>query len=72
MIGALNLYVVVHTHNYGSSIYQIRSKSLPDQDRVVRALDIDIDPERDESIEIHLVDSQGCPTLDEIEAEMAK
>ncbi len=49
----------------------VRHPDQPAVERVVAALEIDYEPDREESIEIFRVDSDACPTLDELEAAMA-
>lgn len=42
-----DLYLVEHTHRFGTSTYLVRSGHLPTIDEVVSALDLDFEPERE-------------------------
>lgn len=46
------LWIVVHTHRFGTSTYLVRAKRCPSIKRVVKKCEIDYEPDREESIEI--------------------
>jgi hypothetical protein len=66
-----SLWLVLHTHRHGTSTFMVRHSAQPEQEPVVAALGIDYEPDREECIEIFLVDSDACPTLDELETAIA-
>lgn len=49
------LYSVLHYHCHGTSAYTVRSQTSPSEKDAILACDIDFEPDRDESIEIHPV-----------------
>jgi len=49
----LQPYVVTHSHRHGDTTYTMWSVGVPTEKQVVAALDIDFEPEREESIECH-------------------
>jgi hypothetical protein len=62
-----DLWAVVHTHRHGTDVRFATAAREPTEAQVVRCLEIDFEPQRDELIEIHHVDE--IKTLDWQEAD---
>lgn len=58
------LYVVTHTHRHGSSMYHFWAKEKPAVEHVLKALDIDYEPDLYEEIEVDLVEIDALPCLE--------
>jgi len=67
--GGYDLYVVVHEHKYGESVFPMLSMTPIDQstedwmDRVVEGLDIDFDQDRGENLTLLAIESKTIPVL---------
>lgn len=47
-------YIAIHVHEYGISTYLFKSSDpLPSEKKVIRALNIDFEPDKDEYIDIY-------------------
>lgn len=44
------LYIAVHHHKYGESVFPVRSDHFPLEEEVINAWDIDFEPDKDEYI----------------------
>jgi hypothetical protein len=51
-----DLYMVNHHHRFGTSLYLVRSDRLPMIGEVIKALQIDFEPDREETLEIDKVE----------------
>jgi hypothetical protein len=51
----MNLYIVTHHHRFGTSVGLVESDHEPGEDEVIRALQLDYEPHKQEWIEINLV-----------------
>jgi hypothetical protein len=60
------LYIVLHTHRFGSSTYVVKSDRMPTELQVIRCLELDYEGTRDESIAINLLESNEPAILDYI------
>jgi hypothetical protein len=52
------IWVVLHTHRHGVSIYHMRSAQRPGEDEAVKALEIDFEPDREEFLDIERMDEK--------------
>ncbi len=65
-------WLILHTHRFGTSIFQVAHPRKPDVARVVKALDIDFEEDRDdEDIEIYGI-KDHTPTLAALETALGK
>ena len=48
-------YVVVYHHEYGDTIFIVRSGHVPTEQEIVKALDLHFEPEKDEYLTIDAV-----------------
>ena len=46
------LYIVIHGHRYGTSVYLVRSNHYPTDKEVIKYCKILFEPEREESLNI--------------------
>jgi hypothetical protein len=46
------LFIVMHTHRFGTDQYLVRAKKMPREGDVVKKCEIDFEPDRGEYIEI--------------------
>jgi len=44
----MDLYAITHTHRHGTDVYVVRCNHEPDEDELIKALDIDFEPDREE------------------------
>lgn len=51
-----NLYMVNHSHRFGQNLYLVRSDRLPMIGEVIKACEIDFEPDREETLEIDKVE----------------
>jgi len=51
----LQPYLVTHSHRHGDTIYTMWSTSVPTEEQMVASLDIDFEPEREETVECHIM-----------------
>lgn len=59
----MTVYVVLHTHRFGTSVYLVRSPYPPTEDDVVATLQLDFEPDREEQIDISEVEVDNIPTV---------
>ncbi len=52
-----NLYLIVHEHRFGNDYDLIRSLIVPDKETVIKALNIDFEPDKGEFMEIIPMDT---------------
>ncbi len=55
------LMTVLHAHRHGVTSYLIRASKIPTEKQLVKKLEIDFKPDRDEFIEVQ--DDVGCPEV---------
>ena len=48
----MNLYIVTHTHAYGSTSYLVSSDAFPTAKQIARELAINFEPSKSETLEI--------------------
>ncbi len=53
-----NLYVVMHTHDYGADTHLVRADRCPTEDEVIAAFHLDFEPERGEEIVIEAANEE--------------
>jgi hypothetical protein len=53
---ALHTYAAIHTHRYGTSFYLVRAAVEPTEAELIDACNIEFESDRDEGIEIELID----------------
>jgi hypothetical protein len=58
-----DLYVVIHHHEYGTSTGLVWSDHQPGEDEIVRCMDWNFEPEKEEYITIDLIDEADTKTL---------
>jgi hypothetical protein len=46
------LYIAVHHHGYGISVFPVLSDHLPSQEEIIKVWNIDFEPDKDEYIDI--------------------
>jgi len=46
------LYIAVHHHHYGISVYPVLSDHLPSEEEIIKVWNIDFEPDKDEYIDI--------------------
>ena len=46
------LYIAVHHHDYGISVFPVLSNHLPSQKEIIRVWNIDFEPDKNEYIDI--------------------
>lgn len=59
----MDLWIILHSHEYGTSTGLIRADHEPGEYECVTALGLDFEPEKGESIEVILVDELDIVTL---------
>lgn len=52
-IDGMKPYLIVHSHEYGESVYVGWGSKKPDETAAARLLDAEFEPDRGETIEIH-------------------
>lgn len=52
----MKYFIVQYDHRYGTDCYLVRSKKMPTQAKVIKALELDFEEDKDETIVITLVD----------------
>ena len=58
------VYVVQHHHRFGTSTYLLRFRnSMPTYEKIIKALDLDFEEEREECIEWDAVDVDNIQTV---------
>jgi len=50
------LYVVIHEHRHGTSVWALWAEMLPSEEQAVMSLEIDFEPDREEFICIEEID----------------
>lgn len=60
------LYIAVHHHEYGSSVYVVSSSVFPSEEELVKLLDIDFEEHKGEFIDIMNYPSEDIIDLDEL------
>jgi hypothetical protein len=48
----MSLFIAIHTYKYGTETYLVEAKREPSLSQVIRACDIDFEPDREEYLEI--------------------
>jgi len=52
----MKTFVTVHTHRFGTCVYLYKATDALEPDELAKALDLDYEPDRDESLESIEVD----------------
>jgi hypothetical protein len=59
----MHLWIVLHVHQYGTTTGLIEADHQPGDAECIKALGLDFEPEKGESIEVVLVDRSEIITL---------
>jgi len=59
----MDLWLIRHEHEYGTSVGLIESDHEPGEDECIKALGLDFEPEKGETIEVTFMDRMEIITL---------
>ncbi len=59
------LFIVMHSHRFGTTTYMVRSKRMPNEDMVVEKCEINFEPKRGEVITIAEIDEGEIVEIDD-------